>query len=139
VTFIEAPALIAQLPPGEAETFKGLVVIQNQKILDWYRDMVMPARQGADWEFLDRMVKNGRYSFDVAERPFEKPTLIVTGRQDTHAGYQDGWDVLEIYPRATFAVVDRAGHALGVEREGLFRVLVNEWLDRVEESIAAQR
>ncbi len=137
-TFVEDPALLVQLPPREAETFKGLVVIQNQKILDWYREVVMPARQGADWEFLERMVKNWQFSFAVDAQPFEKPTLIVTGRQDTHVGYQDGWDVLERYPRATFVVIDRAGHALGVEQESLFHVLVNEWLDRVEENVAAQ-
>ena len=33
----------------------------------------------------------------------------------------------------TFAVLGRAGHALGVEQEGLFQALMTEWLDRVEE------
>jgi pimeloyl-ACP methyl ester carboxylesterase len=136
VTFVEDAALIAQLPPDEAETLKGLVVIQNQNILDWYRDVVVPARTGADWKFLDRMVKKWQFPFEVGERPFEKPTLILTGRQDTHVGYWDAWNVLEKYPRATFVVLDRAGHALGVEQEGLFRALVNEWLDRVEDYTA---
>jgi pimeloyl-ACP methyl ester carboxylesterase len=136
VTFVEDAALIAQLPPDEAETLKGLVVIQNQNILDWYREVVIPARTGADWKFLDRIVENWQFPFEVGERPFEKPTLILTGRQDTHVGYWDAWDVLETYPRATFVVLDRAGHALGVEQEGLFRALVNEWLDRVEEYTA---
>jgi hypothetical protein len=41
---------------------------------------------------------------------------------------------LENYPRGTFVVLDRAGHGLGVEQEDLFRALVGEWLDRVEET-----
>jgi hypothetical protein len=34
----------------------------------------------------------------------------------------------------TFAVLDKAGHDLQIEQEKLFNALVNEWLDRVEES-----
>ena len=41
--------------------------------------------------------------------------------------------MLEHFPRATFAVLDRAGHALPHEQPGLIRALVTEWLDRVHE------
>jgi hypothetical protein len=41
--------------------------------------------------------------------------------------------VLENFPRATMAVIDRADHALPVDNEPLFRALVTDWLDRVEE------
>ena len=40
------------------------------------------------------------------------------------------------FPRATFAVLDRAGHMLGFEQPVLLHALLNEWLDRVEEYIA---
>ncbi len=81
-------------------------------------------------------VETRTFSFDIDRVSvlFEKPTLILMGRQDAHVGYRDGWDILEFYPRATFVVLDRAGHALGVEQEGLFQAIVNEWLDRVEEN-----
>jgi hypothetical protein len=49
-------------------------------------------------------------------------------------GYRDAWTILERYPRATFAVLDRAGHNLAIEQERLFAALVGEWLDRVEEA-----
>ena len=83
------------------------------------------------------MIENRLFSFDLEAltKPFEKPTLILTGRQDTHVGYRDGWSILEKYPRATFAVLDRAGHALRVEQVNLFEALVHEWLDRVEETL----
>jgi pimeloyl-ACP methyl ester carboxylesterase len=135
-TFIKDPALLAQLSADEAERFAGLTVLQTRKLLGWYRDVVVPARQGADWALLDRVVENYRFTFDVAAQRFEKPVLIVTGRQDTHVGYRDGWDIVECYPRATFAVLDRAGHALGVEQEHLLGALLNEWLDRIEEDRA---
>jgi pimeloyl-ACP methyl ester carboxylesterase len=132
LTLFKDTEALAGLSPEDAERLTGLAVVQNQKVVDWYRQVVIPARPG-----LNRpLIENRLYSFDLEalSRPFEKPTLILTGRQDTHVGYRDGWDILEKYPRATFAVLDRAGHALGVEQEGLFQALIHEWLDRVEES-----
>ena len=51
-----------------------------------------------------------------------------------HVGYRDRWNILEKYPGATFAALNRAGHALGVEQGGLFPALVHEWLDRLDQS-----
>jgi hypothetical protein len=48
-------------------------------------------------------------------------------------GYRDAWSILEKYPRATYVVLDRAGHVLE-EKAGLVNALMKEWLDRVEES-----
>lgn len=55
------------------------------------------------------------------------------GRQDSYEGYKDAWTILERYPRATFAVIDRAGHNLQIEQPEIFNSLVNEWLTAVEE------
>jgi pimeloyl-ACP methyl ester carboxylesterase len=137
VTFVRGPELMAQLTPQDAEKLEGLAVVQTQKIVDWYRDVVLPARQGISASALEQYT----YTFDLDEGSpvFEKPSLILMGRQDTHVGYQDGWAILDFFPRATLAILDRAGHALGVEQEGLFQALVHEWLDRVEEFPALSR
>jgi pimeloyl-ACP methyl ester carboxylesterase len=65
--------------------------------------------------------------------PYANPTLIVAGRQDATVGYAGSWRLLEHYPRATFAVLDRAGHGLPHEQVGLLAALLAEWLDRVDE------
>ena len=131
IIYKDAEAM-SQLSPDDAEKLAGLAVVQSQKVVDWYRDVVVKARQGKNKSQIEDRI----FSFDLeaAPHPFEKPTLILTGRQDTHVGYKDAWNLLEKFPRATFAVLDRAGHALGVEQENLFRVMIHEWLDRVEES-----
>ena len=110
---------------------EGLATVQSQEVVNWYREVVRPARESASRSLIEKRT----YSFDLDEAfvPFDKPTLILMGRQDTHVSYQDGWDILESYPRATFAILDRAGHALGAEQKGLFQALITEWLDRVEE------
>ncbi|MET8349477.1 MULTISPECIES: hypothetical protein [unclassified Micromonospora] len=38
--------------------------------------------------------------------------------------------LLPHYPRATFAVLDVAGHNLQIEQPRLFDALMHEWLDR---------
>ena len=75
-------------------------------------------------------------SSEMAGNAFTRICQEREGRQDSAVGYVDAWHVLENYPRATYAVLDRAGHGLGEEQKGLFRALAGEWLDRVEESSA---
>ncbi|WP_286167138.1 alpha/beta hydrolase [Clostridium sp. D33t1_170424_F3] len=58
----------------------------------------------------------------------------MTGRQDGCVGYRDLWRLLEDYPRATFAVLDMAGHNLQIEQPELFHSLVENWLVRTEEA-----
>ncbi len=85
--------------------------------------------------------KNYAFAFDVDSlpSPFPAPALFLTGRQDSGCGYREAYELLDNYPRASFAVLDRAGHALGVEQKALFRALANEGLDRVEEYTQSPR
>jgi pimeloyl-ACP methyl ester carboxylesterase len=57
---------------------------------------------------------------------------MLMGRQDNIVGYRDQWDFIEDYPRASFVVLDKAGHNLQIEQDVLFNALVKEWLDRVK-------
>lgn len=138
VTLVEDAMIMSELQPDEAEVL-DFAVVQSRKFIERVRADILPAIETADSEFLTKIrpnPKNYGFSFDVdaLPEPFTAPTLIVTGRQDSAVGYRDAWKILENYPRATFVVLDRAGHGLYVEQEDLFNALVNEWLDRVEES-----
>lgn len=96
-----------------------------------------PARRIADRQFLDPIRADpGRYTLDEinTKTVFNAPTLIIVGRQDTRVGYEQAWILAQRYPRATFALLDRAGHELPVGNQELFAALVNDWLDRVEEA-----
>lgn len=74
------------------------------------------------------------FDVDAVQEEFTKPVLFLLGRQDASVGYQDAWNILNHYPRASFAVLDRAGHNLQLEQVKQFNCLTNEWLDRVEEA-----
>jgi pimeloyl-ACP methyl ester carboxylesterase len=139
-TLVTDPAFVTELqaagavPKDVVERFIDVAVIQGPKMLKALQDY-LPYAQSADYAFLERLDQDHRFSGDVdtLAAPFLSPTLILTGRQDHWSGYQDAWAILENYPRATFAVLDRAGHAVWVEQEDLVTALIREWLDRVEE------
>jgi pimeloyl-ACP methyl ester carboxylesterase len=44
-------------------------------------------------------------------------------------------DLLEQHPRATLAVIDKAGHALPHERPELLRALILDWLAVVDRAV----
>lgn len=136
VTLVEDAALMAELAPDEVEAHKGITVVQSRQMVDFFRSDIIPAVEAADQKFLNKLSENYAFSFDVdaLQEPFDKPALLLMGRQDSVCGYRDAWSIFENYPRGTFVVLDRAGHVLGVEQRELFNALANEWLDRVEES-----
>jgi pimeloyl-ACP methyl ester carboxylesterase len=51
-------------------------------------------------------------------------------------GYRDSWKLIENYSRASFVILDKAGHDLQNEQEELFQELVKEWIDRVSSELA---
>lgn len=130
---VEDPTLVAPLGPGA-----DLIVVQSPAVVEAVRQVFTEVRI-ADHAFLDRLETAGPFPFDVDTLPvpFGAPTLILTARQDHLCGYRDAWDLLENYPRATFAVLDRAGHFVNIEQDALCHALMREWLDRVEEWSAA--
>ena len=130
----EDPAFLAALTPDEQD-MKDFIVAQSMDLLNTSRQFIGPAGEIADREFLGRLNQKRTFSFEVdaLPAPFPAPTLILAGRQDNWVGYREAYNLLDSYPRASFAVLDRAGHALSSESKMLFRALANEWLDRVEE------
>jgi pimeloyl-ACP methyl ester carboxylesterase len=139
VTLVKSDSLPSDLYPQETQMFKSFAVVQTQKIFERTRKEILPGLKIADMKFLDKIESRGYpFTFDVdaSSIMFEKPTLILVGRQDSMVGYHDSLNILENYPRATLAVLDRAGHNLQIEQERLFNTLVDEWLNRVEEQSA---
>lgn len=130
-TLVADPPLVAELGPGAS-----LVVVQTPPVVAAVRELFAEVAI-ANHPFNDRLETAPAFAFDVDRlpAPFGGPTLIITARQDYLCGYRDAWELLDIYPRATFAVLDRAGHLVNIEQAGPCQALMREWLDRVEEWI----
>ncbi|MBL6651650.1 MAG: alpha/beta hydrolase [Reyranella sp.] len=137
---VQDDALMARLDNAERETFAN-VLIQTPTYLDTARQrsqaLIQPAIQATQPIAMEIRGDPKRYafSFDLleAEKGFEEPTLIVAARQDITVGYRDAWTILESYPRATFAVIDRADHGWPVESPDLLAALIDDWLMRIAE------
>lgn len=76
-----------------------------------------------------------KIELDAFEGSFEKPTLIITGRQDEMVGYKDAFGILDKYPRATYITLDKCGHAAQIQQNEIYRQLVSEWIYRLEEEV----
>ncbi|UCC19059.1 MAG: alpha/beta hydrolase [Promethearchaeota archaeon] len=129
---------ISNLSKLEAEEFKESIVVQSPKIWERFRDEVLSGLKIADEDYLMKIFENAyEFSFKVDQliKKYDKPTLFLLGRQDTTVGYQDAMEIIESYPRASFAILDEAGHNLQIEKENLFMALVEDWLDRIEYSL----
>lgn len=132
-------AFMASVGGGGAE-FDEIAVVQDAVTWQRTQDEVVTGLDVADAAALDRIRRawTGTFPLD-GDRPFDRPALFVTGRQDSSTGYRDLWQVFERYPRATFAVLDRAGHNVQIEQQAVFEAMVHEWLDRVDEARKAVR
>ena len=70
------------------------------------------------------------------DRPQHYPTLILAGRQDSSVGWAGAGDLVDVYPRASFAVVDGAGHALLHEQPEVVAALLRHWIARCRDEAA---
>lgn len=132
---VNDPELMASLTKEAADEFGSMAVVQNQWNWVRYRDEIIPGLMTADKMFLQRIQNHGyEFSMNILKqmKPFYKPVLILTGRQDSSVGYRDAWNIVENYPRGTYTVLDMAGHNLQIEQETLFNALVSDWLNRIE-------
>jgi len=136
VTIVEDLTAFADLEEDERWIPEALVE-HSRRSLDEIRAHEMAAIRSCDRAYLERLdahyVLGGALASPGA--PFERPSLIATGRQDSTVGYRAQLGLLDEFPRATFATCDLAGHWLGrVERPELFKALVQDWLARIRTS-----
>ena len=134
-TMVARPDLLENLPPaisGRAE----YLVVQNAEIIEKIRGTKVPAAKLHDAELEARVAMSFLFSFhdELLTSRFERPSLILSGRQDSISGYADTMAMLECYPRATYGLLDTAGHSLSWERPELFKALLRDWLVRLEQN-----
>lgn len=125
------PELVGSLSGPDLD-YVELAVVQNPETLRRFRAEIAPGLALADTAAMDRIKRSWELSSPPeAAGGFDRPTVILTGRQDSSTGYADVYRLLDHYPRATFAILDTAGHNLQIEQPELLDSLLGEWLDRV--------
>jgi pimeloyl-ACP methyl ester carboxylesterase len=133
---VTEPGVFDGEPPELAPALTRVATVHTPAVRDWIKNNLMPAGRIADHAFLQRVVPR---PFTIREElrqlRFDKPALVLTGKQDAVCGYLYAREFSEHLPRATYAVLDRAGHALQMEQEGLLHAHVRDWLGRVREGL----
>lgn len=120
---------------SDSETARQIAdafVVQGPSVYDTFVRL-RSSFGAADRVFLEGLDDRLSRTVDPPATPFSKPTLFVLGRQDSVVGYRGAFQLMDAYPRATVAVLDRAGHTLPWEQPEVLKALVAEWLDRVEQ------
>ena len=133
--FFKDEEFIKTLTDEEAEGISNYVV-QNKFVWERAQELERGDTNTINIAFYNRLKAKSRYEYDFdvddLPMPFEGPTLILLGKQDDVVGYKDAWNTFHNYPRATFAILDMAGHNLDVEQGILFHELIADWIKRVE-------
>ena len=135
--FARDEAVLAGIEPETRQFFERMLVLQDRRRWERFQQDILPGTRSKNVAFLQQLYRTGyAFSFDADRpgRPFERPALLLAGRQDATVGWKDMLKIADNYQRGTLAVLDRAGHGLEVEQQTAFECLVREWLDRVEES-----
>jgi pimeloyl-ACP methyl ester carboxylesterase len=128
------PGLLDAAEPEAVAAFREDAVIEDAATWRFFQAAIGPAIRAADPDSVRRI--EAHYAFeriDLSRSSFDKPTLIVAGRQDSTVGYRDAWRILDRYPRATFVVLDGAGHNAHVERLDVVLRLLADWLARADD------
>jgi pimeloyl-ACP methyl ester carboxylesterase len=123
---------------ADADAYAEQAVIRTAQNARAFLDHVQPGLLAGDQEAMARI--SSRYALneepeDVSLARFEQPSLFVTGRQDHVVGYRDAWARFEHYPRASFVVLDGAGHNLHLEQPEVVAALVTDWLRRAADTV----
>lgn len=126
------------LIPEDYSIFLDYLPVRNEQLLtELAQDLaVLDKFDDGDDDFLEGIRGDiSRYSFsfdvDTLSEPFDRPSLFLTGRLDIAVGYEDTWSILSSYPRATFVLLENAGH-IQIGHDETQRRLLHDWLSRVK-------
>jgi len=124
---------LSSISKEELEDFSSNLVVLDEYNCNRYTNEVLAGCEIANMAFLEKVQNSYGFSFAIEKLTFDKPSLFLLGKQDSIVGYKDAFAILDNFQRATFTILDKAGHNLQIEQAGLFNSLIHEWLDRVEE------
>ena len=133
VVLVNDPDLIASLDPADATEYTQLAVVQSRENWERFRTTALPGLRAADVDAMNRLAQ--RYVLDPAPDGrlvgFDRPVLIVTGRQDAVVGFEDQDALARRFPRATVVTLDRAGHNVHLDQPDRVCAALAHWADDV--------
>ncbi len=123
------------LEPSEVEQLRESNVIITRRIVERQKLEFDEAISKANGAFLEAYQSNGyEASFNIDENAsnFNGTLLILAGKQDSGVGYEDQFLLSQKYKRASYMVLDGAGHGLHIEKEQIFNHMLEQWIDDIK-------
>ncbi|TQR18422.1 alpha/beta fold hydrolase [Psychrobacillus vulpis] len=131
-------ALLSGLEHDIKIAIETLMNYQDEEHIKCFLSEIQPGRVLANKNFLLSNWRENGYS--LSEEPFHnvkeisQTALIILGKQDAICGYEDHFFLLKKFSKATFAILDHAGHMLQIEKRELVQSLMKDWLTRTIQS-----
>ncbi len=127
-------ALLDSLPVEDRESYEEMAVELTQDNWERYRAAVLPGIRAYDRAAARRIRADFTLSTEPESRlaePLAAPSLLVNARQDSVVGYTDQLRLVRHYDRMAVLLVDRAGHNVHIDRPGLVRNAITDWIARM--------
>ncbi len=122
-------ALLATLHAADRDDFMSTTVRQDAQMWERFEQCVIPGLRAADPDVVERIRPSLSVSPEASGPAFDRPVLMVMGRNDTIVGWRDQLDLAEHYPDSTVVVIDRCGHNAHLEHPEIVAVHLRTWLD----------
>jgi pimeloyl-ACP methyl ester carboxylesterase len=122
----------------EVRSKQNTVYIADEKKVMHIQSAVTNSMKKTDFQLLESLMKEAQElerEETLQTSYYNKPVCILTGRQDETVGYKDAFHLIDYFPKATYCVLDNAGHQLQLEQNQLFTIFVKDWLSRVSSSV----
>jgi pimeloyl-ACP methyl ester carboxylesterase len=123
---------LESLSREDRNEFEYLSVIQNQQMWQEYKEDIHLERLEENAGFLERLSGGFRTDINSIDLEYDKPVLLLVGRQDSEVGFEQQYELYRKFPRATIMILDKAGHNLQIERRKMFACAFLDFIERVE-------
>lgn len=127
-------ALLAELDEDEAEPFLTMSPRLTRDTWERFREHVLPGVAEMDGHALEKLQERYFLAEDT-DPTLEVPVLILTGREDHLVGHRDQLRLMEGWPRATYAVLESAGHNLHLDQPEAVDALLRVWARQVAREV----
>lgn len=112
------------------------IVNQDSAKISRFNNDILNGHKIANRSYTDRIrnnYKNYEFSKKITRnfKPYEKPVLFITGKQDVLVGFSDAQSILKYFPNNTFISIDRAGHAVQIDAPQQFEVEIKKFLNNL--------
>ncbi len=125
---VKDDAFIDSLTVEEKANFCSVAVVQTKDTYDLFVRDVESGIKLYNEKHFDKLKRDLVFDRSLV---FYEPSLFITARQDHWVGYEATFKLLQDYPRATYSVLDCAGHSFQIERIEIFQSLILDWLERI--------